>query len=111
MFPRNDPNCRNKVGICIQPLLQCTVRLTVDHLHDAAVARQFARQLVASGYHLAGSSSGDDFLVGLLSAAHRVKDVAARKCGVDGARVGIIGRPVERVLVEAGLGDGAVGPA
>ena len=70
------------------------MRLTVDHLHRAALAGKPAGELEASGCHVSRECSGYNLLVGLVLAARRVQDVASRVLGVDGSGVAVIGRPV-----------------
>lgn len=82
-------------------------KLTVNHLYDAAFARQVRRQLEVSGGHISRERAGHHGLVSLGSAARRVEDHPTRKAGIDRPIV-TGGDAIEGVFVEAFLRDNAV---
>ena len=86
------------------------LKLTVNHLHDAASAAQPFGQHKATGHQVAGGCAVRLRLVGLGGAARRVQEVATRVLRVYRAGALVVRRTAERVFVEAFLGDDAVFP-
>ena len=87
----------------------CRRQLTVDHLHDAAGARESVGKLVAGGYHVTAESTVRHRLVRLGGPARGVEKVPSHVVRVDAAGRVVVRCTVERVHVEASLGDYAIG--
>ena len=83
-------------------------KLTVDHLHDAAGAREPVGELVPGSNDVATEGSGRHGLVCFGGSAGGVEEIPSNVVGVDAAGGVVVRCTVERMHVEATLGNHAV---
>ena len=83
-------------------------RLTVDHLHDAAGAREPVGKLVAGGDDVTTERADRHGLVCFGGSAGGVEEVPSDVVRVDAAGGVVVRCTVERMHVEATLGNHAV---
>ena len=106
------------VAVCRQPTIRKikssgrntmhVSRLTVDHLHDAAGAREPVGELVAGGDDVTTEGAGRHGLVCFGGSAGRVEEVPSNVVRVDAAGAVVVRCTVERMHVKAALGNHAV---
>ena len=83
-------------------------KLTVDHLHDAAGAREPIGKLVAGSNHISSEGAVRHGLVCFGGSAGGVEEVPSDVVRVDAAGGVVVRCTVERMHVEATLGNHAV---
>jgi len=80
-------------------------KLTVDHLKDTPIADETLGELVPARDDVALVCAFRHGLVRLIRSTRRVDIVPPGVVGIDGAGAAVIVRAVERVHIEAALGD------
>ena len=88
--------------------MESTKTLTVDHLHDAPGACESFGKLVAGGDDMTAKGAGWHRLVCFGGPAGGAEEVPANVVWIDAAGVVVVRRTVERMHVEAALGNHAI---